>query len=273
VSTPPPRPPDVGSGDPPAFEVAGVKINAVTVDDVVDVIDRWIRERRRDYIVLTGAHGVVEMQSDPELREINNRAGVTTPDGMPVVWLGKLRGFSRIEKTYAPDIMREVFAVSPARGWRHFLYGGKAGVADRLQAVLERDLPGIQIAGTRCPPFRPLTEEEIAETALAINRSGADVVWCGLGCPKQERWMARFRPLLDAPVLIGVGAGFDFASGEVPLAPRWIQRSGFEWLFRLASEPRRLWPRYSRVVPKFIYHVAADAVRRTLGARRPDGSS
>jgi N-acetylglucosaminyldiphosphoundecaprenol N-acetyl-beta-D-mannosaminyltransferase len=107
-----------------------------------------------------------------------------------------------------------------------------------------------------------LTDEEADEMAKVINDSGAQVVWCGLGCPKQERWMARFRPLLEAQVLIGVGAGFDFLTGAAPLAPRWIQRSGFEWLYRLASDPRRLWPRYSRVVPKFLYYVAADAWRQ-----------
>lgn len=248
--------------DLPAFEVAGVRINAMRVPDVVDVIDAWIRDGRRDYIVLTGAHGVVEMQHDDELRRINNAAGLTTPDGMPIVWLGRLAGHREIEKVYAPDIMNAVFEVSPARGYRHFLYGGKEGVADELATRLRDAYPGIQIVGTWCPPFRALTDDEVTTVAAQINASAADVVWCGLGCPKQERWMATFRPLLDAAALVGVGAGFDFLSGHAPLAPRWIQRSGFEWLFRLASEPRRLWPRYSRVVPWFLYCVAADAVRR-----------
>lgn len=246
----------------PSFEVAGVKINAVNVETVVAVIDDWIDRGHRDYIVLTGAHGVVEMQDDDELLAINNQAGVTTPDGMPLVWLGRLHGHRAIEKTYAPDIMNATFAVSPERGYRHYLYGGKEGVASALKHVLEKRFPGIEVVGTHCPPFRPLTDDEVSTRAAAINRSGAQVVWCGLGCPKQERWMARFRPLLEAPVLIGVGAGFDFLTGNAPLAPRWVQHSGFEWLFRLASEPKRLWPRYARVVPRFLYYVAADALWR-----------
>jgi N-acetylglucosaminyldiphosphoundecaprenol N-acetyl-beta-D-mannosaminyltransferase len=246
----------------PAFEVAGVRINAMRVADIVEVVDDWIRSGRRDYIVLTGAHGVVEMQDDEELRAINNAAGLTTPDGMPIVWLGKLAGHREIEKVYAPDIMNAVFAASPARGWRHFLYGGKEGVAEDLAVKLRERYPGIAIVGTNCPPFRPLTSVEVDAVAAEIDRSGADIVWCGLGCPKQERWMATFRPRVRASVLIGVGAGFDFLSGRAPLAPRWVQRSGFEWLYRLASEPKRLWPRYSRVVPRFLYYVAADALRR-----------
>jgi N-acetylglucosaminyldiphosphoundecaprenol N-acetyl-beta-D-mannosaminyltransferase len=245
----------------PAFEVAGVRIHAIRLDDVVPVIGRWIAEGRRDYVVLTGAHGVVEMQRDPDLRAINNAAGLVTPDGMSVVWMGRRAGFSAIEKVYAPDIMERVFAASVEPGWRSFLYGGKEGVADRLAAELGRRFPGIEIVGTHCPPFRPLTADEEDALVAEIDASGADVVWCGLGCPKQERWMARFRPRLAAPVLIGVGAGFDFLTGAARHAPRWVQRSGFEWLYRLASEPRRLWPRYSRVVPRFLLLAVRELVR------------
>lgn len=246
------------------FEIAGVEIDAIRLRDAIETIDRWIREGRRDYVVLTGAHGVVEMQADPELRRINNQAGLVAPDGMPVVWLGRAAGHRGIEKVYAPTIMNAEFASSVERGHSHYLYGGAPGVADELARRLERRHPGVRIVGTCCPPFRPLTAVEVAEVAAAINASGADVVWCGLGCPKQERWMAQFRPLLRAPVLIGVGGGFDFLAGVKPLAPAWLQRSGFEWLFRLATEPRRLWPRYSRVVPKFLYYAARDVLRRAF---------
>ena len=250
---------------PPEFFVSGVRIHAIRVADVVATVDAWIADRRADYIVLTGAHGVVEMQSDPELRAINNRAGLTTPDGMSVVWIGRMKGHSAIEKVYAPDIMTAVFAHGVPRGHKHFLYGGDAGVAEALSAALRLRYPGIQVVGTFCPPFRPLDAREVAEIAALINEAEPDIVWVGIGCPKQERWMDRFRPLLRAPVLVGVGAGFDFLSGRKPLAPRWIQRSGFEWLYRMVSEPRRLWPRYSRVVPRFIYV----AVRDWLGLDAP----
>jgi len=254
-------------GLPKRFEISGVRIDALRVHDTVELIERFIREGRREYIVLTGAHGVVEMQSDEELRAINNRATLVTPDGMPVVWIGRLHGHRGIEKVYAPDIMALELERGVARGHKHFFYGGKEGVAEKLTRRLETRFPGIAVVGTYCPPFRALTEEEADSLVALIDASGADVVWCGLGCPKQERWMAQFRPRLRAPVLIGVGAGFDFLSGEKPLAPKWVQRSGFEWLYRMASEPRRLWPRYSRVVPKFVYFAARDGLHRLIAGR------
>lgn len=242
----------------PSFFVGGVRIHAIEVPDAVATIAAWIADRSPNYVVLTGAHGVVEMQGDAELREINNRAGLTTPDGMPVVWVGRLKGHKHIEKVYAPDVMTATFEFGLAGGVRHFLYGGDDGVADLLARTLLERYPGIQIAGTYCPPFRPLDDREAADIARMINDAEPHIVWVGIGCPKQERWMQRFRPVLRAPVLIGVGAGFDFLSGRKPLAPRWIQRSGFEWLYRLVSEPKRLWPRYSRVVPYFLYVAMRD---------------
>jgi N-acetylglucosaminyldiphosphoundecaprenol N-acetyl-beta-D-mannosaminyltransferase len=253
------------AGAVPTYRVAGIKFSALSADEVVDVMARWIADGHRDYIVVTGAHGVVEMQTDASLRAINEAAGVTTPDGMPVVWLGRRKGFPRLRRAYGPDIMQRAFARGVALGHRHFLYGGHPGVAEALKTAMERAHPGVQIVGTHCPPFRDLREREVLDLAREIDAARPDVVWCGLGCPKQERWMGRLRPHLAAPVLIGVGAGFDFLSGRAPQAPRWVQRSGFEWLFRLATEPRRLWPRYSRIVPRFLYLVARDELRARQG--------
>lgn len=244
-----------------SFDILGVRINSLTRMLTIEVIEHWIKHNIRDYIVLTGVHGIIEMQKDKHLRNINNSAGLVTPDGMPVVLLGKSKGFSPLEKVYAPDIMMDTFKISSKCCYKHFLYGGKDGVADKLANTLRQQYPGIQIVGTYCPPFRPLTDEEIDDVTHQINESEADIVWCGLGCPKQERWMERFRPLLKAPVLIGVGAGFDFLSGEKPLAPKWVQHSGFEWFYRMLSDPKRLWKRYSSIVPKFIYLVVADILR------------
>jgi N-acetylglucosaminyldiphosphoundecaprenol N-acetyl-beta-D-mannosaminyltransferase len=245
----------------PSFEVAGARIDAVTLDATIRILEEWIRERRREYVVLLGAHGIVEMQSEPKLREVDNAAGLVTPDGMPNVWLGKWKGYREIEKVYAPDIMSAAFARGVEFGWRHFFYGGKEGVADALADRISARHPGIVIAGTCCPPFRALSDDEVANVARLINDSRPDLVWVGLGCPKQDFWMARFRPHLDAPVLLGVGAGFDFLSGTMPLAPRWVQRSGFEWLYRLFSDPRRLWPRYYRVIPRFMVVFVREVVR------------
>jgi N-acetylglucosaminyldiphosphoundecaprenol N-acetyl-beta-D-mannosaminyltransferase len=248
-----------------SYRVLGARVDAVRRADVVPIFDDWIRRRHRSYVVLTGVHGVIEMQDDPSLRAVYEGAGLSTPDGMPIVWMGWREGHPRVEKVYAPDVMELAFAAGVERGWRHFLYGGDEGVADTLAAALEARFPGIAIAGRMTPPFRALTEAEKVETARAIDAARADIVWVGLGCPKQERWMAEMRPRLEAPVLVGVGAGFDFLSGRKPLAPVWVQRSGFEWLFRLVSEPRRLWPRYSRIVPRFVSAIAREEWRRLRG--------
>jgi N-acetylglucosaminyldiphosphoundecaprenol N-acetyl-beta-D-mannosaminyltransferase len=247
----------------PSFEVAGSRIDAVTLERTIAILEEWIRARRREYVVLLGAHGVVEMLGDPELRRIDNAAGLVTPDGMPNVWLGRWKGHREIEKVYAPDIMQAAYAHGLALGWRHFLYGGKEGVAETLAARLGERYPGIVVCGTYCPPFRPLSDEEATSVAAQINAAAPDLVWVGLGCPKQDYWMARFRPLLDAPALLGVGAGFDFLAGTMPLAPRWIQRSGFEWLFRLVSDPKRLWRRYLRVIPRFSWIALRELFARS----------
>jgi N-acetylglucosaminyldiphosphoundecaprenol N-acetyl-beta-D-mannosaminyltransferase len=247
------------------FEVAGVKVDAISLRETVDRIDQWIREGRREYVVVTGAHGVVEMQTDPELRAINNRAALTTPDGMPLVWLGRARGHA-IERVYGPDIMNLEFSLSIQRGHKHFLYGGKPGVADALAHRLSQQYPGLAITGTYCPPFRPLSEFEEEAIARTINAAHADIIWCGLGCPKQEKWMARFRPRLNAAVLVGVGAAFDFLAGGKPQAPYWVQHAGLEWAYRALSEPRRLLPRYARVVPSFVYYAGRDELRRAVDA-------
>lgn len=244
------------------FEVSGVKVDAVTLRGTVDQMHAWIRDGRREYIVVAGAHGVVEMQTDDTLRAINNRAGITTPDGMPLVWIGRARGFTKLERVYGPDIMQLEFALSAARGHKHFFYGGAPGVADQLAHRLTTMFPGLQIVGSYSPPFRPLSEAEAEDVTSRINTSRADIVWCGLGCPKQEKWMAEFRPRLNASVLIGVGAAFDFLSGEKPQAPAWIQTSGLEWAYRALSEPRRLGRRYARIVPSFLFYAARDAIQR-----------
>lgn len=243
-----------------AFEILGVKIYETTLEKTVDFIESKIRSGDKSYVVLTGAHGIIEMQSDDLLKTISNNAGLVTPDGMPEVWIGKLKGYKDIEKVYAPELMYSIFGVSVERGYRHFFYGGKEGVAQRLAAVLREEYPGIDIVGMHTPPFRPLTPREKEEVVDEINQSGADIVWCGLGCPKQEKWMYEFRPLLKAPVLIGVGAGFDFLSGQKPLAPFWITRSGFEWLYRLLSDPRHLMKRYAKVIPQFIIFAVLELI-------------
>jgi N-acetylglucosaminyldiphosphoundecaprenol N-acetyl-beta-D-mannosaminyltransferase len=225
----------------------------------VGTVARWITDSHHAYVTVTPAHAVMDAYRDPELRRIFNASGMTTPDGMAIVWLLKLQGYRGVSRVYGPDLMLETCRAGLEPGYRHFLYGGAEGVAERLAARLRASFPGIRIVGTHTPPFRDLAAEEDRIVVDRLNASEADIVWVGLSTPKQERWMADHRSRLAAPVLIGVGAAFDFLSGTKPQAPRWMQRSGLEWLFRLASEPRRLWPRY-RQYPRFVVLALAQIV-------------
>jgi N-acetylglucosaminyldiphosphoundecaprenol N-acetyl-beta-D-mannosaminyltransferase len=239
------------------FNVLGVGVSAISTPDALAAIETWIEEKTPNYVCITGVHGIMESQSDARLRDIHNRAGMVTPDGMPLVWLGHLKGLSGVERVYGPDLLLEVAGLSLRKGYRHFLYGGGEGVAERLAERLGRRFPGLQVAGTYTPPFRPLTPAEDDEIVRRINASGADIVWVGLSTPKQEYWMAGHLGRLDAPVMVGVGAAFDFHAGLKRQAPRWMQRSGLEWTFRLASEPRRLAGRYLKNNPRFVVRAAA----------------
>jgi len=248
----------------PRCNVLGVGVSAINPTVAIETIDGWIAGRRSHYVCLTGVHGVMESLRNPEIRRIHNEAGLVAPDGMPLVWVSQLSGFAGVSQVRGADLMLALCASSPEKGYRHFFYGGRKGVAERLAASLQRRFPGFEVVGTCCPPFRPLTEEEDAWIVDQINSSGADIVWVGLSTPKQERWMAAHLGKLDVPVMIGVGAAFDFHAGLVAQAPRWMQRSGLEWLFRLIVEPRRLWRRYLFNNPSFL----AMLLLQSVGLRR-----
>jgi N-acetylglucosaminyldiphosphoundecaprenol N-acetyl-beta-D-mannosaminyltransferase len=245
-------------------EILGVGVSAINMNDAVAAIERWIREGAQTYVCITGVHGIMESRRDARLRRIHNEAGMVTPDGMPLVWVSRLRGRTRTERVYGPDLMRTVMAASARGGYRHFLYGGAEGVAEELQRSLERRYPGCIVAGTLCPPFRELTPTEDQISTDAINAARPDIVWVGLSTPKQERWMADHLGRIESPIMIGVGAAFDFLAGTKRQAPAWMQRCGLEWLFRLCSEPRRLWRRYAQIVPGFLVLVAADLACRAM---------
>lgn len=236
--------------------VLGVSISAIGMADAESCVDRWVVERTPHYVTLTPAHSVMAAYQDPQLRRILNASGLTSPDGMAIVWLLRIQGHRRVERVYGPDLVLSVCGRGLERGYRHFLYGGQVGTAELLGQHLVDRFPGILIVGTYSPPFRPLTEEEDQAAVEMINSTRPDIVWVGLSTTRQERWMAEHLGRVAAPVMIGVGAAFDFLSGRKPQAPRWIQRSGLEWLFRLATEPRRLWPRY-RQYPLFVLLATA----------------
>jgi N-acetylglucosaminyldiphosphoundecaprenol N-acetyl-beta-D-mannosaminyltransferase len=249
----------------PRVDVLGVQVSAINVGQALDILDDWITTGSPNYVCVTGVHGVMESRRDERLRDIHNAAGLVTPDGMPLVWWTRARGWGHVSRVYGPDLLLACCERSITTGYRHFFYGGGEGVADLLARRLSRRFPGLIVAGTWTPPFRPLTAEEDEQVVARINETAPDIVWVGLSTPKQEYWMAEHLHRLAAPVLIGVGAAFDFHSGLKRQAPRWMQRGGVEWLFRLASEPRRLWKRYLQNNPAFVW-LALEEIWRTARA-------
>jgi len=241
--------------------VLGVGISVLNLPSALEAIAAAVRERRKGYICVTGVHGVMEAQDDSAFKKILNGAFLCTPDGMPMVWAGKLAGHKEMSRVYGPDLMLDICAWSETSGAKHFFYGGADGVAELLSHKLREKFPKLQVVGTYTPPFRPLNEAEVKGLQETIAATRPDFFWVGLSTPKQEKFMAEFLPKLDATLMLGVGAAFDFHSGRVSQAPRWMQRSGLEWLYRLCSEPRRLWKRYLRNNPLFVLNFCAQKLR------------
>ncbi len=198
---------------------------------------------------------------DPQLCEVISEADIATPDGMPVAWCLRLTGHPGQERVYGPELMRRALAQSGDFGWSHYLYGGSEETLKRLQAAVDEFAPAAKIVGAHSPPFRDLTPEEEAADYERIRAAGADIVWVGLGMPKQELWMGRARHALPGLAIAGVGAAFDFLAGTKKQAPEWMQRSGLEWLFRLATEPRRLWRRYIYNNPAYLVLMARQVAK------------
>jgi len=245
--------------------VLGVMVNAIDIRDAVNALNRWIQNQESNYICVTSAHGILECQEDPHLKYILNSSGLTTPDGMSIVWILQIQGNRHVNRVYGPDLMKTICEESLISGWTHFLFGGGPGVAELLSEKLQHLYPGIRIVGMQTPPFRELTLEEDQNIVREIVAVKPNIIWVGLSTPKQERWMASHVNKLPGSVLIGVGAAFDFISGTKKQAPRWIQRSGTEWLFRLITEPQRLWRRYLQY-PRFVLMV----IMQLLGIKRYD---
>jgi exopolysaccharide biosynthesis WecB/TagA/CpsF family protein len=246
----------------PTFNVLGVRTHAVQIGLVIDRMQEWIRERNGGHsIAATSMHGIVEAQHDPSFKEVLNETDLVVPDGMPLVWLGRREGHLLRRRVYGPDLLLAFCAESAGRNCRHFFYGGEPGVAERLAESLKTRFPGLNVVGTCSPPFRPLTAQEDAEIVGTIGRASPDVLWVGLGAPKQERWMHEHKDRLRVPVLVGVGAAFDLLSGKRKQAPCWVREHGFEWFFRLLQEPRRLWRRYLVYGAQFIAYVALESLR------------
>ena len=233
--------------------VLGVGLSVLNLRTARDAIADAVRARRQGYICVTGVHGVMEAQDDAAFKKILNSAFLCTPDGMPMVWAGRLNGHREMRRVYGPDLMLDVCAWSETSGAKHFFYGGADGVAKQLVQKLQAKFPKLSVVGTFTPPFRALDAAEVQKLQAQISAAQPDILWVGLSTPKQEKFMAEFLPKLDVTLMIGVGAAFDFHSGRVKQAPRWMQRSGLEWFYRLCSEPRRLAKRYGRNNPRFLW--------------------
>lgn len=243
----------------PRAAVLGCAIDAVSWDDILERIERWSERRESRYVCLCNVHSLVTARQDGRLRQVLNGADAATPDGMPVAWYLRRSGFPGQQRINGPDLMWRYCERAAANGTPIFLYGATDRTLALLAARLRQAFPGIRIAGSHAPPFRDLTPREEDGIAALIRRSGARVVFVGLGCPKQELWMARQRGKLRA-VMIGVGAAFDYHAGTLRRAPRWMQNSGLEWLFRLMTEPRRLWRRYLVTNSLFVYYLVTGRV-------------
>ena len=244
-------------------QILGVPLGLIDYQRTLEWIDAMAAEREHGYVCVCNVHTVMASQEDPELRSALIGASLNVPDGQPLVWALNALGHSLSDRVYGPELMARASARAATTGQRFYLYGGRnQGALVQLALNLRQRYPGIRIVGGYSPPHRPLTEEEQTAVIAEINDADPDVVWVGIGVPKQEKWMAALRPLLDAPVLIGVGAAFDFHAGLVPQAPPSLQRAGLEWAYRLAHEPRRLWRRYLRYNPRFVGAFALQLTRR-----------
>jgi N-acetylglucosaminyldiphosphoundecaprenol N-acetyl-beta-D-mannosaminyltransferase len=255
----------------PHVDILGVKVSALNLLKAISLTDAAIRSGKTGYICVTGVHGVMEAQKDALFREILNSAMINTPDGMPMSWVGWMDGFRTMDRVYGPDFMLAICELSVRRGYRHFLLGGKPGVAPVLQNALQSRFPGLNVVGTYTPPFRSLTPEEEELLCDLVRSSKPDIIWVGLSTPKQEKFMAAYSERLRVPLMVGVGAAFDIHSGQTRDAPNWMKRSGLQWLHRLAQEPRRLAPRYLKNNPRFLFLVSRQLARR--GLRRVIGTS
>jgi N-acetylglucosaminyldiphosphoundecaprenol N-acetyl-beta-D-mannosaminyltransferase len=242
--------------------VLGVKVSAIDLQSAVNLADRWIGSTAgHAYICATGVHGVMEAHADCELRRILNRAFINAPDGMPMTWVGRLQGFRRMDRVFGPDLMMAMCRLSAERGYRNFLCGGKPGIAELLSETLQRRIPGLQVVGTYAPPFRGLTLEEERNLIARVRESRPHILWVGLSTPKQERFMAQYVDRLQTPLLVGVGAAFDYHTGQIRDCSQWVKRAGLQWLHRLVQDPRRLFKRYLRNNPAFVWHIALQLSR------------
>lgn len=237
------------------LKVLDINIFDQNIPSAINLISDQITLGKRNNLCIsaTGAHGIIEAQKNIAFKDILNSFFINLPDGMPTVWVGKLKGFKSIKRCYGPDFFEALLKSTANKPINHFFCGGKEGVAVALKHACHINLSNENICGTFCPPFRELSDNEMKELANQMNAAGADIIWIGLSTPKQEIFAARLSNFLNAYFIITVGAAFDFHTGNLRQAPKWVQNSGLEWFFRLIMEPKRLYKRYFEIVPQFLW--------------------
>jgi N-acetylglucosaminyldiphosphoundecaprenol N-acetyl-beta-D-mannosaminyltransferase len=244
----------------PSCEILGVPVSRITMDSALAAIESWANAGESHYVCACDVHSMMRAQSDPEHLAALRGASMITPDGQPVVWTAHSRGVSDMQRVCGPDLLPQLCRQSLAKGWRHYFYGGADGVAGELAQQLTREYPGLKVAGIDSPPFRTLTAEEQEAALERIRASGTKILWVGLGCPKQEKWMLAHRVKLP---------GVDFHVARLERAPAWMRHNGLEWLHRLLTEPRRLWRRYLVLAPQFVAASLFETLSQRVARPRP----
>lgn len=244
--------------------ILGVKISAIDMSDACLAVEEAVLKRQKKYICVCPVSTIMECRKDALVLTSVNSANLATPDGMAVVWIGRLLGHKNIRRVYGPDLMQNICDISVKKGYQNYFFGSTQNTLDKLQEKLSKQYPGLNINGSFSPPFRQLTAEEDEKIVEEINLKDPDIIWVGLGSPKQDLWMYEHRDRINAPVMIGVGAAFDFIAGTKRQAPVWMRNSGLEWLFRLITEPKRLWRRYLIDYPLFVYYLLVEVASKPI---------
>jgi N-acetylglucosaminyldiphosphoundecaprenol N-acetyl-beta-D-mannosaminyltransferase len=250
----------------PAAHLLGVDVDAIDMDGALRRVAASLKSPNKSYVCVAGVHGVMEARRNPQLLDVYAGSEMTIPDGMPLVWVGRMQGHCAMQRVTGPDLMLEVFRRKEFAHVTHFLYGGREGIAEELRDKLTARFPWVKIVGTHTPPFRELSDSEAAEFINTISRLKPDIVWIGISCPKQEVFMARYLPELKTRLMFGVGAAFDYHTGHIRDCANWIKLAGLQWLHRLLQDPRRLWKRYLRNNPAFVWHITRQMLKGRTSA-------
>lgn len=252
------------------YWILDIGISAIDMDDACSLIEDAVLRKLKKYVCVCPVSTIMECKKDKRVFASVNAADLVTPDGMPTVWIGKLLGHKNISRVYGPELVQEICGISAKKGYKNYFFGSSPDVLNKLKERLSQEYPGLMISGIFSPPFRQPTMEEDNRIVNDVNGSNPDILWVGLGSPKQDLWMHEHRQRINAPVMIGVGAAFDFLAGTKPQAPRWIRNYGFEWLFRLVTEPRRLWRRYLIDNSLFLYYLSIEFLKRAFSYRKSE---